>query len=215
MQTYGCGAGADGAICASRPSVQLEVVWPSRVEALSDEALLAAVALSEPHAATVFVRRFQRRVFGLALTITLDGALAEDVAQSTFERAWRHAATYDPHRAPVPTWLLTITRNLAIDAIRVRRPQPFDPEMIAALLPPSVHPDPADAAVDGDRVARVRAALDRLPPEQRRAVLLATIGCRSSTEIAAIEDVPIPTAKHRIQSGLRKLRRAVVSETDR
>lgn len=206
---------ADGAIRGQSLFVQLDVVWPSRVEALSDEALLAAVALAEPHAATVFVRRFQRRVYGLAVTITLDETLAEDVAQSAFERAWRHAATYDPHRAPVTTWLLTITRNLAIDAIRVRRPQPLSPDAVATLLPPSSSTDPLEAAVDGDRFTRVRTALDALPADQRRAVLLATIGCRTSTEIAELEGVPVPTAKHRIQSGLRKLRRALLSEADR
>ena len=190
------------------------VVWLSRVELLGDEALLAAVGLGEPHAATVFVRRFQRRVYGLALSITLDETLAEDVAQQAFERAWRHAPAYDARRGLVTTWLLAITRNLAIDTLRVRKPRPLDPEAVAALLPPGACPDPGDAAADGDRIARVQAALNDLPEEQRRAVLLATVGCRSSTEIAELQGVPVPTAKHRIQSGLRKLRRAVVTEAE-
>ena len=184
------------------------------MEVLGDEALLAAVGLGEPHAATVFVRRFQRRVFGLALAITQDEALAEDIAQQAFERAWRHAPAYDARRGLVATWLLAITRNLAIDSLRVRRPRPLDPDAVALLLPPAPQPDPGDAAAEGDRMARVRAALHSLPDEQRRAVLLATVGCRTSTEIAELEGVPVPTAKHRIQSGLRKLRRAVVSEVE-
>lgn len=190
------------------------MVWLSRVELLNDEALLAAVGLGDPHAATVFVRRFQRRVYGLALSVTLDDGLAEDVAQQAFERAWRHAPAYDARRGQVATWLLAITRNLAIDALRVRKPRPLDPTAVAALLPPGSYPDPGEAAAEGDRIARVHAALDSLPEEQRRAVLLATLGCRTSTEIAEMEGVPIPTAKHRIQSGLRKLRRAVVNEVD-
>ena len=58
------------------------------LDRLSDDALLAAVALEERDAAAVFVRRFQRRVYGLAVTMTGDAALADDLAQVAFERAW-------------------------------------------------------------------------------------------------------------------------------
>ncbi|MFM2077988.1 MAG: hypothetical protein RJA49_1878, partial [Actinomycetota bacterium] len=95
------------------------------------------MALEERDAAAVFVRRFQRRVYGLAVTVTGDATLADDIAQLAFERAWRHAGTYDPRRASVTTWLLTITRNLSIDAMRVRRAVPFDPYVVADLMPPS------------------------------------------------------------------------------
>jgi RNA polymerase sigma-70 factor (ECF subfamily) len=189
-------------------------MWPPSPEALTDEALLAAVSLGDEAAATTFVRRFQRRVYGLALSVTFDADLAEDIAQAAFERAWRHAGSYDPRRGGVTTWLLAITRNLAIDSLRVRRPRPTDPSAVAAMLPPSRAPDPGEAASDGDRFDRLRRSLDRLPLEQRRAVLLATVGCRSSTEIAEIEGVPVPTAKHRVQAGLRKLRQGVRSEVD-
>ena len=70
------------------------------------------------------------------------------------------------------------------------------------------------AATLADEVDRVRVALAALPVEQRRAILLATIAGRTSTEIAEAEGVPIPTAKHRIQSAVRKLRLAVRAEAD-
>ena len=131
------------------------------------------------------------------------------MSQRAFERAWRHAGSYDPRRAGVTTWLLTITRNLAIDTVRLRRPEPIDPWVVADLLPPAGDQDPADAAVAADQMGRLRLALGRLPIEQRRAVVLATIGGRTSTEIGAIEGIPVPTAKHRLRTGLRKLRAAV------
>src|SRR5258706_15309875 len=93
---------------------------------VSDEALLAGLAMGDRAAALVFVRRFQRRVYGCALAIVRDAARAEEVAQEAFLRAWRHAAMYDERKASVPTWLLTITRNLAIDAVRVERVRPAD-----------------------------------------------------------------------------------------
>ncbi|MDO8365019.1 MAG: sigma-70 family RNA polymerase sigma factor [Actinomycetota bacterium] len=185
-----------------------------RHDRLSDEALLAAVALGERDAVAVFVRRFQRRVYGLAITIVGDRNLAEDVAQQAFERAWRHAGSYDGRRAAVATWLMTITRNLAIDAVRVRRPLPVDPFTAAELLGPAGD-DPAGAAVDTDDLSRLRRALRTLPDEQRRAVLLATVGGRTTGEIGEIEGVPVPTAKTRLRMGLRRLRTTMASEVER
>lgn len=185
---------------------------PARLDRLSDEALLAAVALEESDAIAVFIRRFQRRVFGLAVTMTGDVALADDIAQMTFERAWRHAATYDARRGLVSTWLLTITRNLAIDALRVRRSVPVEPEVIDALLPPAGDPDPQDAAVDADRLGRLGVELAALPADQRRAVLLATVAGRTAAEIAASEGIPLGTAKTRVRTGLRRLRAAAAAE---
>ena len=184
------------------------VMWSARMDRLSDAALLAAVGAGDEEAATLFVRRFQRRVYGLALTITGDSSTAEDVASQAFARAWQHAGAYDARRGAVSTWLLTITRNTAIDTIRVRRPAPLDADLLADLLPPGGDADPADAAATADLLVRLRHALDRLPEEQRRAVLLATIHSRTSVEIARAEGIPVPTAKHRIQSGLRKLRQS-------
>jgi RNA polymerase sigma-70 factor (ECF subfamily) len=85
--------------------------------------------------------------------------------------------------------------------------------VLVELVPRSDAREPSDAAVAQDQLERLRDALDALPTEQRRAVLLATINSRTSVEIADIEGVPVPTAKHRVQSGLRKLRRVVVTET--
>lgn len=187
-------------------------MWSARMDRLSDAALLAAVGAGDTDATTVFVRRFQRRVYGLALSIAVDPASAEDVAAGAFARAWQHAGSYDARRGSVTTWLLAITRNVAIDALRVRRPAPLDPDVLADLVPPSGAVDPSDAAAATDQLRRLRRALDELPAEQRRAVLLATVHSRTSVEIASIEGVPVPTAKHRVQSGLRKLRRATAGD---
>src|SRR5918999_31867 len=100
-------------------------MWP-----LSDEALVAGFAAGDSDAATAFVRRHQARVFGLAVTMVGDPAVAEEIAQEAFTRAWRHAGAYDARRARVATWLLSITRNLAIDHLRAKRTEPLDPQVI-------------------------------------------------------------------------------------
>jgi RNA polymerase sigma factor (sigma-70 family) len=138
--------------------------------------------------------------------------LAEDVAQEAFVRAWRHADAFDARRGSVATWLLSITRNLAIDAVRVRRAAPVAPDLLAELLPPSDERGPQEVALHGSDVARLEAALVHLPIEQRRAVLLAgLLGC-SAREIGEREGIPLGTAKTRIRTALLRLRAALVDE---
>src|SRR2546430_15905165 len=98
------------------------------IVAHSDESLIASMASGDTDAMATFVRRFQARVYGLALGMVDDAGLAEEVAQDAFMRAWRHATSYDPRRGRVGTRPLTITRNLAGDAGRPGRDRPLDPD---------------------------------------------------------------------------------------
>ena len=116
---------------------------------LSDEALLAGMAVGDQSAAVTFVRRYQRRVFGLAYSMTSDPGVAEDVAQEALIRVWRHAPVFDPRRGSVTSWVLTITRNLAIDALRMRRAVPTDPDDFAASAMMSNEHNPEDAVAPG------------------------------------------------------------------
>jgi RNA polymerase sigma-70 factor (ECF subfamily) len=185
-----------------RPSV---VYALSPVNEISDEALLAGLAAGESDSAAAFVRRFQARVYGLALTIVGDSGRAEDVAQETFVRAWRHAASYDSRRGRVATWLLTIARNLAIDTVRLKSVEPLDPETVANRL----HRIEASADVS-ERMApderdRVRGAMAELPEDQRRALFLAAYLGRTAREISDLDGVPLGTVKTRIRAAMMKL----------
>src|SRR3954454_22042646 len=178
----------------------------------SDEDLLVGFAASDPTATTAFIERFQRRVYGLARTVVADPQLAEDVAQEAMLRAWRHAETFDARRGSVITWLLTITRNAAIDALRVRRPLVIDPDALIAITPPTAERHPGDVvALHGD-IVRLRAALVTLPEHQQRAIVMAGIWGLTGREIAEREDIPVGTAKTRIRAGLRRLRIALDDE---
>jgi RNA polymerase sigma-70 factor (ECF subfamily) len=172
------------------------------MDGLSDEALLAGLGSGNPEAAAAFVRRFQSRVYGLAVTMLHDRDLADDVAQETFVRAWRHAATYDARRGRVPTWLLTIARNLAIDRGSLRPVTPVDPELIAAELDLAEY----DTVPDIAERQRLREALARLPDDQRRAIVLATYAGKTAREISQLDRVPLGTVKTRIRAAMLKLR---------
>jgi RNA polymerase sigma factor (sigma-70 family) len=172
------------------------------VDGLSDEALLAGLGSGNPEAAAAFIRRFQGRVYGLAVTMLRDPDLAEDVAQETFVRVWRHAATYDARRGRVPTWVLAIARNLAIDRARLRSATPVDPDVIASELELSRE----DAPVDVAERERVRQAVGALPDDQRRALVLAMYAGRTAREISELDGVALGTVKTRIRAAMLKLR---------
>jgi RNA polymerase sigma factor (sigma-70 family) len=173
--------------------------------AVSDEALVAGLAAGDSGSATAFVRRFQARVFGLAVTMVGDTAVAEELAQEAFTRAWRHAGAYDARRGRVTTWLLTITRNLAIDHLRAKRTEPLDPQAIGEAEQAMWTTAPRSAGDPDLSTGELREELERLPAEQRRALLLAALFGFTAREIGEIEKIPLGTAKTRIRAAMLKL----------
>ena len=178
---------------------------------LPDETLLAGLGAGDANLSLAFVRRFQRVVFGAALTVIGDPTTAEDVAQQAFERAWRHAQVYDSRRGSVRAWLTTIAHNLAIDVIRARTSAPVDPQELPALLT-AMTDTPERFAVAHDNAAGVRRALAALPAGQARAVAMAGIYGMTARQVAEAEKVPLGTAKTRIRDGMEKLRSAYLRE---
>ena len=163
---FGFGLRRD-AIRPATSSVAPGVSLFSLADRAPDAALISALALNDEAAAVAFVRRFQGPVFGLAVSITRDPALAEDVAQEAFLRAWRAAASYDVRRGSVLTWLLTIARNVAIDAVRARRSMPADEVTLEQLLATTLR-----SSVDG--IAGRLESLDAAERLRREAAVLET-----------------------------------------
>ena len=180
------------------------------VSRLPDEALLSGLATGDPELTVTFVRRFQRKVVGVAIAVLGDPQLAEDIAQQTFERAWRHAQIYDSRRGSVTTWLTTIAHNLAIDAIRSRRPEPVAPEDLDTLLDVVTETPEQHALVD-EASSTLRSAVAELPREQGRALVMAGIYGMTAQQIADWEHIPLGTAKTRIRTAMGKLRTTLAS----
>jgi RNA polymerase sigma factor (sigma-70 family) len=182
---------------------------------LPDEALIAGMAAGDEQAGLTFIKRHERRVFGIALAITTNRSLAEEVSQEAMLRAWRHAGAFDAMRAPATAWLSTITRNLAIDALRLQRSVPVDPDDALWLRLGDDGAAPEDHAVHADVLEHVRFALRSLPAEQRRALVRSAFYGQTAAEIAEAEHIALGTAKSRIRLGLARVRDILRAEEDR
>jgi RNA polymerase sigma factor (sigma-70 family) len=171
----------------------------------SDEALVAGFTTGDGDVARVFVNRFQDRVYGLALAITRDRQAAEEVAQDAFLRAWRYGASYDPRRGSVAAWLLRITRNVALDHVRIGQRRldrvPSDPGR--AIDDPAGDADVVSPIGD---LAAVADGLRSLPVEQRETLMAAAYYGLTAREISDAWDVPLGTVKTRLRLALAKLR---------
>jgi RNA polymerase sigma-70 factor, ECF subfamily len=146
------------------------------------------------------------RVHGLVLRVVRDRAQAEEVTQEAFLEVWRTASRFDPSRGSALSWLLTIAHRKAVDRVRSaeasnRRDATYHQQSRVVE-----HDSTAEAAHASLEGRRVRAAMAQLTAVQREAIELAYFGGYTHTEVAAMLDLPLGTAKTRIRDGLIRLR---------
>jgi RNA polymerase sigma factor (sigma-70 family) len=152
--------------------------------------------------------RYHTMAYALALRITTETGLAEDVVQDSFLGVWRNAARYAEAKGSVKGWLLAIVRHRAIDAIRRQRngvalADETDGELLpTALTLPDIWPEVA-GRLDAEQV---RDALTILPPAQREVIELAYFDGLTQREIADRTHAPLGTVKSRMRLGLGALR---------
>jgi RNA polymerase sigma-70 factor, ECF subfamily len=180
---------------------------------LDDGDLMRRVARRQGDALAELYDRYHRLVFDVAYHIVSDLALAEEVTQEAFFRAWTHATEYDPALAQVNTWLVSIARHRAIDVVRRRRVRPEHHGVSWGALHAEDEPRVEGAEQSAEAhfaQSHVREALASLPAEQRVVLALAYFQGMTQQEIAAVLDEPLGTVKTRIRLGMRKLRRMLV-----
>jgi RNA polymerase sigma-70 factor (ECF subfamily) len=172
-----------------------------------DAALARRIASGEVRALDAVYDRYSRPVWSFALKMTGDREVAEDVVQEVFVRLWRRAASFDPERGKLLSWLLTITHHAAIDELRRRRAQQSREtgrESFSSAAESVSDPTDSYAHVE-DREA-VQHALRRLPDTQRVPLQMAFYGGLTQVEIADALATPLGTIKTRMRLGLLKLR---------
>lgn len=154
------------------------------------------------------------RVYGLALRMTRCVQLAEEVAEDTFWQIWRQAPRFDPDRGSAVTWIMTIARSRALDALRRRNPaeRHNDPEASAdTVFSGDNPPDLLTAIQEGELLHAALASLDPVP---RQLLALAFFCGLSHEEIACHAGLPLGTVKSHIRRALITLRQVMAPDAD-
>jgi RNA polymerase sigma-70 factor (ECF subfamily) len=182
----------------------------SGLREISDETLMKRVQADDKEAFERLYSRYSKLAYSLACRIC-GRQLAEDATSSAFLAVWTGRRTFSPDRGTPRTWLLTVVRHQAIDALRSgqKRERYFgqDPDAVSRL-PSLATPDhDAQLALEQcEQAATIRQALSLLPAAQREVVELGFFAGLTHAEIAAKLELPPGTVKGRMRLGLEKLR---------
>jgi len=171
-------------------------------------ALIARAVRGEVEAWSVLVTHHRPTVLRTARHLLGDPDAAEDAAQDVFVRMQSSLARFRGD-ADLTTWLYRVTLNVCRDRLRRARVRPGEVDIDRHPPGPELRVEPRpDEAVDRGRTrAAVRAAIDRLPPDQRDAVLMRFIDDLPYEEIARLSGVPQGTVASRVFRALERLGR--------
>lgn len=176
---------------------------PDRRGRTWDENLATRLVAGDQTALADAYDQYGSFVFGLARRVTADPRAAEDVTQEVFLALWERPDAYDPGRASMRTWLATIAHRHAVDVVRREEARRRRSEREAARAP--LVPNVEESALAMVASERVRAAVEGLPADQRRAIELAYFGGKTYREVGLVLGIPEGTAKSRLRLGLRRI----------
>ncbi|MGE5649314.1 MAG: sigma-70 family RNA polymerase sigma factor [Bacillota bacterium] len=171
---------------------------------------LAAVARQDAAAFRALYEATSSKLFGFAVRILMKGEWAEEVLQESFVSIWHNAASYQPALAAPMTWMTTIVRNKAFDALRrvddcvEIDDETFSQEVVDAMESPA--PTPLAALQLTSDAAALAECMKRLEGLHRQAIALAFYHDLSHSEVAEQLKLPIGTIKTWIRRGLERLR---------
>ena len=172
-----------------------------------DSELARRLKKRDPHAMSDLYDRYGRIAYSLIFRVVRDTGVAEDLVQETFLRVWNRVQSFDQERGALGPWILTVARNRAIDYLRSA-----DGRMSAGALEldrtetPAMFAGMEDGALALDRARRLKAAFEKLNPNQRTVIELAYFEGLSQTEMAERMQQPLGTIKTWVRTALKALR---------
>ncbi len=179
-------------------------ISPSQVSA--ELGLLNQVKNGDQGALMALYERYGNLVYSLALRVLRQPSLAEEVTQDVFLKLWRQADSWDPTMGRFSSWLLTVTRNAAIDRLRKEQRRPTSDstplENVAHILSDESILDTAQWH-DGQLL---RQLMGQLPDEQRQVIELAFFYGLTHAQMAEQLGLPLGTVKTRVRLALKKLK---------
>ncbi len=178
-----------------------------------DGALMRAIAAGDQAALVELYDRHASAVYGMAMSLLRDPALAQDVSQEVFVRVWIRAGTFDAGRGSTLAWLLSVTRNLALDELRRQRRGLERVERLAREAGLSVASQVEALLHRGWQSERVLDSLSDLSALQRETVDLVYFQGYTLVEVAERLGVAVGTVKSRLHSALVALRASLDQDT--
>ena len=169
--------------------------------------LIARVAMRDRQAFSRLYVLASAKLFGVALRILKDRALAEDVLQEVFLKIWRNAAGFSAERASAMSWLIAIARNQSIDRLRARQPAQGDLDEAEQVRDPAA--DPEAVALQRSEGARIEDCMQELAAERAAAVREAYVEGYSYQELAERYRVPLNTMRTWLRRSLMQLRKCL------
>jgi RNA polymerase sigma factor (sigma-70 family) len=191
----------------------IQPVERNNPDELSDEALLTAIAGGAVWAMDSLYERYNRLLYSLVYRVVADHQVAEDLLQDAFISIWKRSITFSPQSGPARKWLFSIVHHRAIDYLRhVRRRSVLQEAPLSDLdLDETVaYPDVWDDAWRTMQSNQVRAALGKIPPDQRLVIELAYFQGLTHMEISQGLQLPLGTVKARMRLGLQHLKDALL-----
>ena len=192
--------------------VQTDKRETGRMNQATELNLIQGVNRGDEESLVQLHQQYVNLVYSVAYRVLGDQQAAEEVTQDTFMRFWKKSESYDPDKGRFTTWLLTVTRRLAIDVLRQRQRREPQSGMLFMDEDPSLWESVplADGATDLRRT--LKSVLNQLPSDQRDLIELVYFYGMSHTDIAETLELPLGTVKTRIRLGMQKLRTAWVSD---
>nr|WP_301283062.1 MULTISPECIES: sigma-70 family RNA polymerase sigma factor [unclassified Halomonas] len=168
--------------------------------------MLDRCARGDQDALHALYREEGARMLGVVFRITRERGMAEDIVHDAFINIWQRASTFDPQRGSARTWIFSIARHLALNAIR-RREREVVGDVEAPVSDDQDAPSaPATDLFDWQTGQRMDECLKELEAERRNCVLHAYVDGLSHAEIAAQTGAPLGTVKAWIKRSLVRLR---------
>ena len=188
---------------------------PDSPEPLDDESLIRLIIKGQSTALGHLYDRYGRLVFSLAYQVIGDPASAEEITQEVFLQIWNKAGTYQSEQGKVVTWLISVARHRAIDALRRKgaRPEGHQAELNGDDETDLVDPTGVEDQVElSQRSRAVRKAIATLPRDQQIALNMAYFKGMTHQEVADAIGEPLGTIKTRVRLAMLKLRQLLQDE---